>query len=197
MQLFKEISGVVNRHPVTEMNHVFISLLLNMEQTDPHFKPDAIELFEAFSDMVYRIAFVRTSQPSDADDVFQDVFLRLVKHLGKLRNREHAKAWLIRCTINCCNSHHQSTWQKKTVGLDEYAGQSDLSYDHIALLDAVRSLPPEQQEVIHLFYYEGYTSKEIAELIGVNENTVKSRLRRARIELRSVWSEEEYAVETE
>jgi len=178
------------------MDHVFITLLLNIEQVDPCFKPDATELFEMFSDMVYRIAFVRTSQPSDAEDVFQDVFLRLVKHLNKLRSYEHAKAWLIRCTINCCNSHHQSAWQKKTVGLGEYSGQNDLNYEHIALLDAVRSLSPEHQEVIHLFYYEGYLGNEIAALLNINENTVKSRLRRARLELRSVWREEEDLVET-
>jgi len=179
------------------MDRVLINLLLHMEQADPHFKPDVMELFETFSDMVYRIAFVRTSQASDADDIFQDVFLRLVKHVDKLKNQEHAKAWLIRCTINCCNSHHQSAWQKKTVGLEAYAGQSDLSYEHIALLGAIRALSPEHQELIHLFYYEGYASKEIADLLAVNENTVKSRLRRARLELRSVWSEEDDPVETE
>jgi len=179
------------------MDYVLINILLHMEQVDPHFKPDAIELFDRFSDMVYRIAFVRTSQPTDAEDIFQDVFLRLLKHLHKLRSQEHAKAWLIRCTINCCNSHHQSAWQKKTVGLEAYSGQDDLSYEHIAILDAVRSLSPEQQEVIHLFYYEGYATKEIADLLGVNENTVKSRLRRARLALRSVWGEEEDSLETE
>jgi len=164
-----------------------------MAEPDPKFKPDITELFDEFSDMVYRIAFVRVSQSSDADDVFQDVFLRLVKHASRLRSREHAKAWLIRCTINCCNSHHRSAWQKKTTGIEEniYTGQTDLGYEHIELLDAVRSLTPEHQEVIHLFYYEGYTGKEIADILDIGENTVKSRLRRARQELQSVWSEED------
>jgi len=173
------------------MDNAADNKILSIEQVDPHFIPDAMELFDTFSDMVYRIALVRTNQPSDADDVFQDVFLRLIKHHEKLRSLEHAKAWLIRCTINCCNSLHQSAWQKKTVGIDEYSGQSDSGYENIALLDAVRSLSPEHREVIHLFYYEGYASKEIADILDVNENTVKSRLRRARLELRSVWSEED------
>ena len=173
------------------MEYALDKKISNIEQRDPHFIPDAVGLFDTFSDMVYRIACVRTNQPSDADDVFQDVFLRLIKHIDKLRSLEHAKAWLIRCTINCCNSLHQSSWQKKTVGFEEYSGQNDMSYENIALLDAVRSLSPEHQEVIHLFYYEGYASKEIAEMLDVNENTIKSRLRRARLELKSVWSEEE------
>jgi len=171
--------------------------LSNVEQIDSHFVPDAIELFEMFSDMVYRIAIVRTNQPTDADDIFQEVFLRLVKYQKTLKSLEHTKAWLIRCTINCCNSHHQSSWQKKTVGLEEYSDQSDLSYENIALLDAVRSLSPEHREVIHLFYYEGYKNKEIADILDVNENTVKSRLRRARHELREIWSEEDDFIETE
>jgi len=176
-----------------KLERVLISLLFMIEQTDPGFKPDVGELFDEFSDMVYRIAFVRVSQSSDADDVFQEVFMRLVKHINKLRSREHAKAWLIRCTINCCNSHHRSAWQKKTVGIDEnsFPGQPGLYHEHIELLDAVRSLTPDHHEVLYLYYYEGCSGKEIAELLEINENTVKSRLRRARFELRSVWVEED------
>ena len=172
-----------------------INLLFVIEQPDPNFKRDVIELFEEFSDMVYRIAMVRVSQSADADDIYQDVFLRLVKHVSKLRSREHAKAWLIRCTINCCNSHHTSAWQKRTVGFEEQPdfGQNDLSYEHVELLEAVRLLTPEHQDVIHLFYYEGYSGKQIADFLGIGENTVKSRLRRARIELRSVLGEEDEA----
>jgi len=196
------INGHSKQHPVrrmdcTEKNLALDSDLSNMEQADPNFVPDAVELFDMFSDMVYRVAFVRTSQPSDADDIFQEVFLRLVKYKDTLKNLEHAKAWLIRCTINCCNSHHRSAWQSKTTELEEYFGQSDLSYESVALLDAVRSLSPEHREVIHLFYYEDYANKEIAEILGINENTVKSRLRRARLELKSVWNEEGDVVETE
>ena len=176
-----------------EMKRVLISLLLTIEQADPDFKPDVTKLFDEFSDMVYRVAFMRVSQAADADDIFQDVFLRLVKHADKLKNHEHAKAWLIRCTINCCNSHHRSAWQKKTVGIEEniYYGQTDLSYQHIELLDAVRSLTPDHQEVIHLFYYEGYSGKEIADILDISENTVKSRLRRARLELQDLWGDED------
>ena len=177
------------------MKRVLISLLVMIEQTDVNFKPDVVELFDEFSDMVYRVAVVRVSQTADADDVFQEVFLRLVAHASKLRSREHAKAWLIRCTINCCNSHHRSAWQKKTVGFDESPdyGRNDLAYEHVELLDAVRGLTPEHQDVIHLYYYEGLSNQEIAEFLGINENTVKSRLRRARMELKSVWGEEDDA----
>ena len=178
---------------IREMKRVLISLLFLIEQADPNFKPDVVALFDEFSDMVYRVAMARVSQSADADDIYQEVFLQLVKHVGKLRSLEHAKAWLIRCTINFCNSHHRSAWQKKTVGFGERPdfGQNDLSYEHIELLTAVRALSPEHQDVIHLFYYEGYSGKEIAYFLDISENTVKSRLRRARIELRSVLGEKD------
>ena len=176
-----------------EMKYILISLLFSTEQTDTVFKPNVTKIFDEFSDMVYRIVYVRVSQSSDADDVFQEVFLRLVKHIGKLRSSEHVKTWLIRCTINCCNDHQSNVWQKKTAGIGagDHVGQTELGHEHIELLDAVRSLTSGHNEVIHLYYYEGLTGKEIAEILDISENTVKSRLRRARFELRSVWGEED------
>ena len=176
-----------------------INLLISIEQIDPHFKPDVMELFEEFSDMVYRISLVRVNQSTDADDIYQEVFLRLVKHVSKLRSREHAKAWLIRCTINCCNSHHSSLWKTRTTRLEQYHdfGKIELGYEQIELLGAVRALTPEHQDVIHMYYYEGYPVKEIADFLGVNESTVRSRLHRARYELRSVFGEEDNTDGTE
>lgn len=174
------------------MERVMIELLLVLEEHDPSFSPNVEELFEQYSDMVYRIAFVQMKAASDADDVFQEVFLRLVRHAHKLRSQEHAKAWLIRCTINCCNSMHTSSWRKKTVELEEFSGVLEgLDHRHLELLEAVKGLSPDHRTVIHLFYYEGYQSQEIAQMLEINENTVKSRLRRARQELRAVWGEEE------
>jgi DNA-directed RNA polymerase specialized sigma24 family protein len=74
-----------------EMIRVMISLLFIIEQADPGFKQDVQELFEEFSDMVYRIAIVRVSQSSDAEDIYQDVFLRMMKHVSKLRSRDMPK----------------------------------------------------------------------------------------------------------
>lgn len=160
-------------------------------EPDARYQGDVLKLYESYADMVYRLAFVRTRHPADADDIFQEVFIRLVKHVHKLKSEEHAKAWLLRCTINCCNSHHQSSWQQKTVALAEHEGHDHIDFQKIALLDALQSLTPEHQDVLHLFYYEGYSNKEIATLLGIKENTVKSRLRRARYELRDVWEEED------
>lgn len=180
MQLFGRVGGIM------------IEMLFLLVQQDPGFSPNVEELFEQHADMVYRIAFVQMKTAADTDDVFQEVFLRLVKHAHKLKSGEHAKAWLIRCTLNCCNSAHTSTWKKKTTALEDYQGVVDgLDLRQIELLEAVKKLSPDHQAVIHLFYYEGYSNQEIAVLLDVNENTVKSRLRRARQDLRAVWEDPE------
>ena len=173
-----------------------IKLLFLLNTNTDGFTADIETLFELHSDMVYRIAFVQMKNPADTDDVFQEVFLRLVKHAHKLRSQEHAKAWLIRCTLNCCHSMHSSTWRKKSVALTEYSAVLDgMETQHLELLEAVKTLSADHQAVIHLFYYEGCSNQEIAQLLEVNENTVKSRLRRARQELRAFWGEEDETLE--
>ncbi len=83
------------------------------------YKISAQEAFKRYSDMVYRLAFARVKNKYDADDVLQEVFLRFIKQKGKVNNEEHAKALLIRITVNCSNSMLSSGWFKKTEPLDE------------------------------------------------------------------------------
>ena len=77
------------------------------------------EVIDRYADMVYRLALLHVNNPSDADDVFQEVFIRLVKHIQKLQNWEHIKAWLIRVTINCSNTQFERAAFKKNVPLEE------------------------------------------------------------------------------
>ena len=108
-----------------------------------------------YGDMVYRLAFAQVHSKSDADDIFQEVFLRYLKNHPQLKNADHCKAWLIRVTINCSKKHWASAWQRKTIAL-------------------------EDRSVIHLCYYEGYATAEIAQILGRRESTVRTQLTRAR-----------------
>ncbi|MBL1229257.1 sigma-70 family RNA polymerase sigma factor [Enterococcus sp. BWB1-3] len=147
----------------------------------------AEELLDEYADMVYRIAFVQMKQSSDADDIFQEVFLRLVEHIHTLKSKEHAKHWLIRVTINCCKKYFDTSWSKKRVGMDEYLlEQKTISQDENVenLLEACLSLGEDQRTVIHLFYFEGYSVREISQLLELSESAVKTRLSRARDALR-------------
>lgn len=139
------------------------------------------ELTEKYFDTVYRLALCQTKQKQYADDVTQEVFLRFFKYEKDFDSEEHVKAWLIRVTINCSKDIFLNSWFKKTAPLSEVKEvpvfdteeKSDLYY-------AVLDLPQKYKSVIHLFYYEDYSIKEIADCLGIKESTVKSQLHRGR-----------------
>lgn len=149
-----------------------------------------------FADMVYRLAVANTNVTQDAEDVFQEVFVKLVRYKDKIESEEHLKAWLIRVTINEARRLEGSGW-KKNVTLDgddeteetvsrepdtspgpEEAYLADERRESV--LESVRQLPQKYREVIHLFYYEDMKITEISSLLEINEATVKTRLRRAK-----------------
>ncbi len=144
------------------------------------YKISVAEAFNKYSDMVYRLAIARVKNKYDADDILQDVFLRFIKVKSKINNEEHAKALLIKITINCSKSLLGSSWFKRTEPLSENLSVSDQNYE---TLDAVLHLPQKYRTVIHLHYYCGYSVDEIAKILSTKPSTVKSRLHRARQKL--------------
>ncbi len=145
------------------------------------YKISATEACNRYSDMVYRLAFARVKNKYDADDILQEVFLRFIKVKEKVNNDEHAKALLIRITINCSKSMLSSGWFKRTEPLSENLSVSDPSFD---TLDAVLRLSQKYRTVIHLHYYMGYSVDEIAVILKSKPSTVKSQLHRARQKLK-------------
>lgn len=148
----------------------------------------ADEAVSEFADMVYRIALVQVKSKTDADDVFQEVFVRLVKHIHKLESREHIKAWLIRVTVNCAKKHLTSFWNRNVGSLEEEQGAEENGYtieEENPVRKAVLELPEKYRAVVHLFYFEELSVSEICKVLGQKESTVKSQLFRARELLRS------------
>ncbi len=140
------------------------------------------EILDRYAAMVYRLAFARTKNRFDADDILQEVFMRYIRSTPDCRDEEHRKAWLIRATINCSKTLLTSAWFRKTVPLDDTL-LSEMT-EHSEVYYAVLSLPAVYRTVIHLFYYEEYAVAEIANLLDCRQSTVKSRLHRARNLLR-------------
>ena len=140
------------------------------------------EIIDTYSDMVYRIALTRCVNKENAEDVYQDVFLKFSEKMPKFENREHEKAWFIRVTINMTKNLYNSAWNKKVEELDENIVFESQKENEV--FTEVLSLPPNYKTVIYLFYYEGYKVKEIADIIGTSENTVKTWLSRGRDTLR-------------
>jgi RNA polymerase sigma-70 factor (ECF subfamily) len=143
---------------------------------------NADALFEAYADMVYRLAFLRTKSAADADDVLQEVFLRALRAKPDWNDREHQKAWFLRVTVNCSKSLLTSAWRRHTVAEDESLLSEMQTTTEVYAY--VLALPVKYRTVVHLYYYEGYKVAEIAKMLGASENTVKSRLFRARDMLR-------------
>lgn len=147
---------------------------------------DADALFHTYADMVYRLAYLRTRSASDAEDVLQEVFVRCLRKKPEWTDAEHQKAWFLRVTINCTKSLLTSAFRRHTASLDESAEVRAPSPDETQtdVYEAVLSLEQKYRTVIHLFYYEGYSVRDIAALTESTESAVKSRLFRGRELLR-------------
>ncbi len=146
------------------------------------------QIVNRWGDMVYRLALARTASVPDAEDVFQEVFLRYFRHEDKFHNDECRKAWLIRCTLNRCKSLLSSPWRKRVVPL-ETAEEVGVEDDYREVYSAVLSLPAKYRAVIHLHYFEGLSVSEMAQTLQLPEGTVKSQLSRGRDLLRDMLEE--------
>ena len=140
---------------------------------------------EAYGDMVYRLALAQTHSSHDADDVFQEVFLRYLRAAPVFREEEHRKAWLLRVTVNCCKKLHGSFWRRHMVALSEALPAQNPEEGE--LLGLLEGLPQKYRAVLHLYYYEGYATEEIAAILGRSPGTVRSQLSRGRALLRDAW----------
>lgn len=162
------------------------------------------ESFEAvmrkYSDMVYRLALSRTGNPTDADDILQDVFLRYIRADKTYNDEEHRKAWLIKITINCSKSFLTSAWNRHRdfSEADENSGVNDRRLSDIEtrsdVYGAVLKLPVKYRTVIHLYYYEDLSVSQIAKITRATESAVKSQLSRARNMLKELLEGVEFDV---
>lgn len=134
-----------------------------------------------YADIVYRVALSYSKSEQDADDVLQNTFLKLLVHEPDFKDEEHIRRWLIRVAVNQCNTLWNSFWRKNVESIeDNTTEQTFESKDYSDLYSAIHKLPAKYRIVVHLFYYEGYSTKEIASILHILEATVRSRLAYAR-----------------
>ena len=141
---------------------------------------------EAHGAAVYRLALCRMQNPADAEDVYQDVFLRLLQQTADWDDK-HMKAWLIRATLNRCADLHRFRLRRPVLALEDIPELARPGDDRAEeLWDAVARLPEKLRTAVHLHYAEGYSTEEIAVLLGVPAATVRTRLHRARHQLKDL-----------
>ena len=145
-------------------------------------------VFRQYADMIYRIALHHLSNPADAEDILQEVCLRLMTG-NPPDEEEHLKRWVIRVTINKSKNLKRSFWRRNRESLGDYAHLAAPTAP--AVPEEIFTLPESYRNIIYLYYFEDYTIPEIAQILGKNENTVKSSLQRARKKLRKILTEEE------
>jgi RNA polymerase sigma-70 factor (ECF subfamily) len=178
------------------------------------YKPSNRELVQQHSATVFRVAYAACKSRAGAEDIMQEVFLRLVRSQPELTSEEHAKAWLLRVTMNHCASQLREVWNTRVDSLDEmqerigdravewevecfHSGNGDpvttsveANEQRESVLAAVMKLPPKQRACVHLHYFEDQSIAQIAGLTDWPSSTIKSHLRRGREALRSTLSKE-------
>ena len=147
---------------------------------------------ERYADTVRRLCVVHLKNEADAEDIFQNVFLKYALSTGDFESEEHERAWMIRVTINACKVLLKNFFRSRTVSIDEVVEQAaDLHQEHREVLEAVLSLPEKYRDVVYLHYYEGYTAPEIGNILQKKPNTIYTLLTRSKDLLRKKLGGEE------
>ena len=153
------------------------------------------KVVQTYSDMDYRLAIAMVHVPADAEDIFQEVFLRYIRKRPAFASAEHGKAWFIRVTVNCAKTFLTSPWRKRIQM--EASPEPLLCFakeEEGELYAALLQLPPKYRAPLHLYYYEGYSTEEISRMLHIKPSTVRMQLSRGRAylkeKLKGEWEDE-------
>ena len=155
---------------------------------------DAAAFVRRYSGMILRLCFTYSLGRADAQDICQNVFLKLLQSDRRFDGEGETRAFIIRVTINECKDVLKSGWRRRSVPLDELIEREVpfLPSEDTGVLAAVQRLPVRYREAVYLYYYEGYNAEEIAAMVGAKPAAVRQRLARAREKLRKELEGSEY-----
>ena len=150
------------------------------------------ELLDLYGDTVMRTAYTYLKNKPDAEDAVQEVFLHIIEKNPVFNDKNHEKAWILRTTINVCKNNLNTFWNRNKQSIDDSPDVAvyDSYNTDSSVLKAVMSLPEKYRITIYMYYYEEYSTAEIAKITGKNDVTVRSLLRRARAKLKDMRKEE-------
>lgn len=152
-----------------------------MEIRPPDTPQEVEQIVARYSDTVYRLALAQMGNRPDAEDIFQEVFLRYIRKKPVFESEEHGKAWFLRVTVNCCKRFWSTPFRKRSVPLSDNLSV-EIEEDWVKA--EVNRLPKEYRAVLHLHYFEDLTAEQIGKLLNLRASSVRSRLTRARAMLR-------------
>ncbi len=159
-------------------------------------RPAVETLVEQYGQNLYAAAFNVCGDPQEAEDAVQETLLQYWLQTKPFESDQHLRAWLFRVAINKAKNLRNRRFRSKTVPLEEYMASLDFPSEEASdLLAAVMQLPGKYRIVVHLFYYEDYSIREIADILHLTPGNVKTRLSRGRMALRDTlkegWNDEE------
>ena len=149
---------------------------------------EIVRIVETYSDMLMRIALNRVNSIAEAEDVVQSTFERLMRRQPTFDSSEHEKAWLIRTAIRICIDESRKASRANVLLNEEIAAA--YSQESFELLETIRTLPEKDRDAVYLYYYEEYSTKDVAKILGEREGMTRSRLSRAREKLRTIMKGE-------
>ena len=154
-------------------------------------RTDTAVLVQKYKNALFAAAFSVCKNPQDAEDAVQEAFIEYHRRQKEFESEEHIKAWLLRVAINKARDISRSLFRKRSVPLEDYMETLAFeSPEDAGLFETVMALPEKYRVVLHLFYYEDCSVKEIAALLSLREGSVKTRLSRGRAMLREILKED-------
>lgn len=161
-----------------------------MIQKVQNFEQEINELVEKYSSQIFRISYCILCNKQDAEDAVQETFLKYITKAPEFKDEEHRKAWLIRVSANISKNMLMFRLKRETVNIEDI-DNIGISQNDFELLELIMSLPAKYKIVMTLYYVEGYKSKEIADIIGINEDAVRKRLQKGRELLKTEFEKEQ------
>lgn len=149
----------------------------------------AEKVLDRYGNNILRLAYSYLRNMSDAEDILQETLIRFLQKAPNFENDFHEKAWLLKVAANLSKNRISYNKRRDYAELNDEIAADDKNDDFAFVWEAVKQLPPTQSEVIHLFYHEGYSSSEIADMLSRNEATVRSDLKRGRERLKLILKE--------
>ena len=161
-----------------------------------------VSAVRTYGNTIFRVAYQYCKSRADAEDIVQNTFLKLLQSENVFDDEEYLKRWLIRVAINDAKNTSLSFWKRKVFSINDALSEAVdkreayplVNEEHAALYEAVMRLPAKYRIVVHLYYFEDYSVKEIAEILKVKETTVQTQLMRARAklkeQLKEAWEDE-------
>ncbi|WP_291637983.1 sigma-70 family RNA polymerase sigma factor [Clostridium sp.] len=150
-----------------------------MEKPSQRYGDNFSEKYNLYGNILFRVCMVYLGNKEDVEEALQEAFIKLIYNCPKFNNNEHEKAWFIKITINICKDMLRSPWRKRVVKMENIETYYDNTSD-IHIMEEILKLPIKYKGIIHLYYFEDYSVKEISEILKITESAVKMRLKRGR-----------------